>query len=161
MLARLPQPRKWNVNTPAEKSSKPAPLWRRLAALVYDLFPLIGLWMLTVFLCLFAAGRNYDPAHPQFLFRLWLQVALLLVTAAYFVISWTRIGATIGMRAWKLKLVRDDGAKPGLMQSCARFFAALLSLSIAGVGFWWALFDVRKRTLHDRLCRTRMMRSST
>jgi uncharacterized RDD family membrane protein YckC len=146
------------MNTVAYETLDAASLWRRLAALVYDLFPLIGLWMLAVFLCLFAAGRNYDPAHPQFLFRLWLQVALLAVTAAYFVISWTRIGATIGMRAWRLKLVREDGGKLGAGLALARFFLALLSLAVAGTGFWIALFDARKRTLHDRLCRTRMVR---
>ncbi|HEY3519707.1 MAG TPA: RDD family protein [Rhodanobacteraceae bacterium] len=142
-------------------SHRPVSLWRRLAALVYDVFPLIGLWMLTVFVCLFVAGRNYDPAHPQFLFRLWLQIALLVVTAAYFVISWTRIGATIGMRAWKLKLVCDDGAKLGAVRALARFFLALLSLAIAGIGFWWALFDAQKRTVHDRVCGTQMIRLNT
>ena len=146
------------MNTVAEENSIAAPLWRRLAALVYDLFPLVGLWMLTVFLCLFAAGRDYDPAHPQFLFRLWLQAALLAVTAAYFVVSWTRVGATIGMRAWKLKLLREDGGKPGAGLALARFFLALLSLAVAGIGFWMALLDPRKRTLHDRLCRTLMVR---
>ena len=65
----------------------PAALWRRLAALVYDVFPLIALWMITVFVCLYAAGGHYDPAHPQWAQRLWLQIALLAVTAAYFLIS--------------------------------------------------------------------------
>ncbi|HJU07414.1 MAG TPA: RDD family protein, partial [Rhodanobacteraceae bacterium] len=80
------------------------------------------------------------------------------VTAAYFVISWTRIGATIGMRAWKLKLLRDDGTKLGIAQALARFFLALLSLAIVGIGFWMAPFDSRRRTLHDRLCKTMMIR---
>ncbi|MGH8212407.1 MAG: RDD family protein [Rhodanobacteraceae bacterium] len=146
------------MNTVADETSSETSLWRRLAALLYDLFPLIGLWMLTVFVCLFVAGRNYDPAHPQFLFRLWLQIALLVVTAAYFVISWTRIGATIGMRAWKLKLIREDGTKVGFVQALARFFVALLSLLILGIGFWWALFDAHNRTLHDCVCKTMMIR---
>lgn len=137
---------------------RPAALWRRLAALVYDVFPLIGLWMVTVFACLFAAGRHYDPAHPDRVFRLGLQLALLAVTAAYFVISWTRPGATIGMRAWRLKLMREDGEKIGALIALGRFFLALLSLAIAGIGFWWALFDARKRTLHDRICGTVMVR---
>ncbi|HXS73073.1 MAG TPA: RDD family protein [Rhodanobacteraceae bacterium] len=136
----------------------PAALWRRLAALVYDVFPLIALWMITVFVCLYAAGGHYDPAHPQWAQRLWLQIALLAVTAAYFLISWTRIGATIGMRAWRLKLLREDGGKVGVVRALARFFVALLSLAVAGIGFWWALFDRDKRALHDRVCGTRMVR---
>jgi uncharacterized RDD family membrane protein YckC len=136
----------------------PAPLWRRVAALVYDVFPLVGLWMITAFTCLFAFGRHYDPAHPAWATRLGLQLALLAVTVAYFVISWTRIGQTIGMRAWKLKLLREDGGTVGLLPALARFFLALLSLGAAGVGFWWALFDARHRTLHDRVCGTVMVR---
>jgi len=135
-----------------------APLWRRLAALVYDLFPLIALWMITVLICLLAIGGHYDPQHPQWAARLGLQLALLAVTAAYFVISWTRIGATIGMRAWKLKLVREDAAKLGVPLALARFCLALLSLAFAGIGFWLALFDAQKRTMHDRLCRTMTIR---
>ena len=141
-------------------ASRPAPLWRRLAALLYDIFPLIGLWMITAFVCLFAAGRHYDPAHPQWGFRLGLQLALLAVTVAYFLISWVRIGQTIGMRAWKLKLLRENGGKVGVPMALARFFLALLSLAIAGIGFWSALFDARKRTLHDRVCGTVMVRLS-
>lgn len=139
-------------------NAMPAPLWRRIAALVYDVFPLIGLWMVTAFLCLFAFGRHYDPAHPEWGTRLGLQLALLAVTVAYFVISWVRIGQTIGMRAWKLKLLRADGGKVGALPALARFFLALVSLAILGIGFWWALFDAHKRTLHDRVCGTVMVR---
>ena len=147
-------------NSPHISSAGFAPLWRRLAALAYDVFPLIGLWMVTAFVCLFAAGRHYDPAHPQWKFRMGLQLALLAVTVAYFMISWVRIGQTIGMRAWKLKLVREDGGKLGVLVALARWFLALLSLAIVGAGFWWALFDAQNRTLHDRICRTVMVRLS-
>lgn len=136
----------------------PAPLWRRLTALLYDVFPLIGLWMITAFVYLFAVGRHYDPAHPEWGTRLGLQLALLAITIAYFVISWTRIGQTIGMRAWKLKLLREDGSKIGFLLALARFFLALVSLAIAGIGFWWALADAQNRTLHDRICKTVMVR---
>lgn len=139
-------------------SATPAALWRRLAALLYDLFPLLALWMIADFVFLYAGGGHYDPRHPGWVARLGLQLVLLAVTAAYFWISWTRIGATIGMRAWRLKLVRDDGTKPRVPQALLRFFLALLSLALAGVGFWWALFDPQRRTLHDRLCGTRMLR---
>lgn len=138
----------------------PAPLWRRIAALIYDAFPLIGLWMITAFVCLFAFGRHYDPAHPEWGTRLGLQLALLAVTIAYFAISWVRIGQTIGMRAWKLKLLRQDGGRIGVLRALARFFLALLSLGLAGIGFWWALFDAQHRTLHDRICKTVMVRLS-
>lgn len=148
------------VTASSRQAVYPAPLWRRLAALVYDVFPLIGIWMVTAFVCLFAFGRHYDPAHPEWGFRLGLQLALLAVTIAYFTISWVRIGQTIGMRAWRLKLLRQDGGRIGVLRALARFFLALLSLAAAGIGFWWALFDAQHRTLHDRICKTVMVRLS-
>lgn len=126
--------------------------------MLYDVFPLIALWMITAFVCLHAFGGHYDPHHPHWASRLVLQLALLAVTAAYFVISWARIGQTIGMRAWRLKLLREDGERIEVWRAQARFFLALVSLLIAGIGFWWALFDPQKRTLHDRLCGTVMVR---
>lgn len=136
---------------------QPAQFWRRITAMIYDVFPLIGLWMITSLLCLLAIGGHYDPAHPRWTFRLGLQLALLAITAAYFTISWTRIGATIGMRAWKLKLLREDGQRVEALRALARFFLALLSLLIVGVGFWWALLDRDRQTLHDKLCGTMMV----
>ena len=148
-----------DIESPVSTAT-PAALWRRLAALLYDVFPLIALWMIAAFVFLYAGGGHYDPRHPGSAERLGLQLVLLAVTAAYFWISWTRIGATIGMRAWKLKLVREDGTKPRALQALLRFLLALPSLTLAGVGFWWALFDPQRRTLHDRLCGTRMIRLS-
>src|SRR5690606_15411729 len=86
-----------------------APLWLRLAALVYDFFPLVALWMLTVAVSLLAVGGDVDVAHPPEAFHLAQQLALGAVTAAYFVVSWTRGGQTIGMRAWRLRVVAADG----------------------------------------------------
>jgi uncharacterized RDD family membrane protein YckC len=59
-----------------------------------------------------------------------------------------------------LKLLREDGGRVGVLPALARFFLALLSLAMAGIGVWWALFDARKRTLHDRVCGTVMVRLS-
>ncbi|MEO6968800.1 MAG: RDD family protein [Rhodanobacteraceae bacterium] len=138
------------------QSALTPPLWRRLTAMLYDVFPLIALWMITAFVCLQAMARfgKLDATRAPW----WEQLALLAVTAAYFVISWTRIGQTIGMRAWRLKLLRKNGERIEVWRALARFFLALVSLLIAGIGFWWALFDAQKRTLHDRVCGTVMMR---
>lgn len=152
-------PRKRGRETITSTSSeRRVSLWRRLAALFYDVLPLMALWMIAAFAYLLALRGRYDPRHPHWAMRLGLQSALLAVTAAYFMISWTRIGQTIGMRAWRLKLQREDGGAIGAWRALARFVLALTSLLLAGAGFWWALFDAEKRTLHDRVCRTVMVR---
>lgn len=154
-----------SFNAAAESvDAAPAPLWRRFAAMLYDAFPLVGLWFLAALLWNLASGAHYDVAHPDYaqhggmLSHVLLQLWLLVVTGAYFVLSWVRGGATIGMRAWKLTLRRDDGANVTVRTASARFVLALLSLALLGGGFWYACFDVERRTLHDRLCGTRMLR---
>ena len=139
-------------------SSTPASLWLRLAAAIYDLFPLIALWMLTAGLALLLVHGRVDLAHPTIAWRIGLRVALLAITAAYFVISWTRGGQTIGMRAWRLRIVRTDGAPLDTRQAIVRFIVSVVSLVAAGLGFWWALFDAQNRTWHDLAAGTLMVR---
>lgn len=152
-------------NNPVTPINTPAPLWKRFAAMLYDVFPLIGLWFLAALLWGLAHGWQYDKAHPEYALHtgiaahLLLQAWLLAVTWVYFAVSWMRGGATIGMRAWKLKLVRADGARVDLRTAALRFLLALLSLALLGGGYWYACFDAERRTFHDRLCGTRVLRA--
>lgn len=138
--------------------ARPASLWRRFAGVLYDLLPLIGLWMVAAGMWTWAFHRGYDPQHPSIVMRVALDAWLLVVTAAYFVVSWVKVGQTIGMRAWKVKLVSTEGARINTRVAVMRFVLALVSLAIVGCGFWYALFDPGKRTWHDKLCGTRMVR---
>jgi uncharacterized RDD family membrane protein YckC len=143
-----------NESSPAATS--PASLWLRLFAGAYDLLPLIGLWFVAGVLALAVTGGALDPhrlAH-----KLLVQALVLALSAAYFVVSWTRGGQTIGMRAWRLRVVRADGSALGVWRALLRFFVALISLAALGLGFWWALFEGRRRTWHDMAAGTQMMR---
>lgn len=142
----------------AEPDSAAAPLWRRLAALGYDLMPLLALWMLTAGLVLLAFHGEVDVAHQPPLYHYSLQAALLGVTAAYFVVSWTRGGQTIGMRAWRIRLAAADGRSPSLRQALLRFAVALPSAALLGAGFLWSLFDREQRAWHDIAAGTRLLR---
>jgi len=146
------------VRTASMPAFTPAPLWLRLAAAIYDLFPLIALWMLTAGLCLLAVSGHVDLAHPPLAWRVTLRLALLAVTAAYFVVSWSRGGQTIGMRAWRLRVVDARGDSLTWLRASARFAASLLSLLAVGVGFAWCLFEPDRRGWHDLLAGSRVIR---
>lgn len=136
----------------------PVRLWRPFAAMLYDLFPLLGLWIVGAGVWVLVFRRTWDPQHPDFVLHVLLDLWLLVIAAAYFVVSWTRVGATIGMRAWKLRIERDDGSRMDRVLAGKRFVLAVLSLAALGAGFWHALFDAERRTWHDRVCGTRMVR---
>jgi len=139
-------------------SSTPAPLWLRLAAALYDLFPLIALWMLTVAIGLSIVHGNIDVAHPPQMFRFALRAALLAVTALYFVVSWSRGGQTIGMRAWRLRVIDADGKSLAWARSLLRFAVMLVSLGALGLGFVWCLVDRERRGWHDIAAKSLVVR---
>jgi uncharacterized RDD family membrane protein YckC len=147
------------MTAPTDSPAPPiaAPLWRRLAALGYDLMPLLALWMLTAGLVLLAFRGEVDVAHQPPLYHLCLQAALLAVTATYFVVSWTRGGQTIGMRAWRIRVADAQGHSPRLRQALLRFVVALPAAALAGAGFIWCLFDRDRRAWHDLAAGTRLV----
>lgn len=138
--------------------TQPPLLLRRFGAMFYDLLILIALWMLVIALALAIVHGHVDVAHPPGPWRWSLRAAMLAVSATYFVLSWCRGGQTIGMRAWRLRLIRTDGDKLDARRALARFFLAGLSLALAGAGFWWAWIDPAQRTAHDRLTGTTVLR---
>lgn len=136
----------------------PAPLWRRLVALIYDALLLIALWFITAGLVVTLYPKTGLPmddingiAVPT---RLALQGVLfpllLLVTWGFYAWFWSHGGQTLGMRAWKL-LSRDQHRRPmTLLQTVSRFLAGILSTALFGIGWLMALLPARQ-TLHDRL----------
>ena len=126
-----------------------APIWRRLAALFYDLLVLVAIWMFAAALVLLAFGGEVDVAHQPPLYHATLQGALLFLTALYFAISWSRGGQTIGMRAWRVKVVDANGHALDFRHAIRRFALALVS--------FWGLFDADRRAWHDVLAKTRMV----
>jgi uncharacterized RDD family membrane protein YckC len=142
------------MNNPTQASL--ASLWLRLLAALYDLLPLMGLWLGAAAFAVFVTGGALDTR--QLRGKLFVQALVLIVSAAYFVVSWTRGGQTIGMRAWRLRVVRADGTSPGAAQSLLRFAVGVVSVAAFGLGLWWALIDRERRTWHDRAARTLVVR---
>ncbi|WP_440225616.1 RDD family protein [Dokdonella sp. MW10] len=130
-------------------ATPPASLWRRLAAASYDLLVLVAVWMLVAALVLAAFHGDVDVAHQPPLYHAVLQAALLAATALYFAISWSRGGQTIGMRAWRVRVVGGDGRPPSFLRALARFGVAIASTLAAGLGFAWCLVDRERRAWHD------------
>ena len=124
-------------------------LLRRLAAVLYDGMLLIALWMGAGALWIGLQGGSAAPAGDG-PFRLYL----LLVAYAFFVGFWVRGGRTLGMQAWRMRLVDANGERVTLRAASHRFVTAILSWLPAGLGFLWALFDREALTWHDRLSKT-------
>jgi uncharacterized RDD family membrane protein YckC len=134
----------------------PAHLLWRLAAAIYDLFPLLAIWFATSALMLLARGNT--PVTPGSA-AAWGELGLLLLAGfGYFGPSWRRGGQTLGMRAWRLRLRRSDGGVPGWPALALRYAVAGVSLAAFGLGFAWSLFDRERRSWHDLASGTVILR---
>jgi uncharacterized RDD family membrane protein YckC len=134
-------------------------LLRRLGAMLYDALLLSGLLLLAtaVFIIPYdlLAARPYP--HGELLYRTLLQIYLLAVIAGFFVYFWTHGGQTLGMRTWRLRVIRDDGTPLNSRDALRRLAWATLSLLPAGLGLWLSLFDRERLAWHDRRSRTRLV----
>lgn len=131
---------------------EPASLLLRLLAMLYDLMVLIALWMGTAAIALAVTRGALDATHPVY------RLTLLAVAAGYLVISWRFSGQTIGMRAWRLRLIGRDGGLPTWSSAGLRFAVGCVSLLAVGLGFVWCLIDARQRAWHDIAAGTQLVR---
>ena len=128
---------------------KTSSLARRLGAMLYDSLLVLALMFLGTLP--FVAMRGGEPVESGNFLH---QLTLFLIVYLFFVGYWSRYGHTLGMQAWRVKLETTDGSKPGFGACSIRFFAAILSLLPAGLGFWWQLWDKDGLAWHDRLSGT-------
>lgn len=126
----------------------------RLLALLYDLFPVAGLWFLVAAVFVLLHG---DAVTGGALGLLEF-IVLWSVTGAYAVLSWRRGGQTLGMRPWRLRVVAADGARAPVRALLVRYAVGNLSLLAGGLGFWWAWIDRNGLAWHDRASGTRLVR---
>lgn len=131
---------------------EPAGILRRLAALAYDLLLLAALlFVFTLVVHALRGGREVEPG------TVWFQLCLVAIIVVFFAGFWVHGGQTLGMKAWRLRVISRDGERIGWPTALARTGAGLLSIAAAGLGLWWAAFDPERRTWHDRLCGTRVV----
>ncbi len=69
-----------------------------------------------------------------------------------------RFGATPGKMACGLRVVSGDGSPIGYGRATGRFFAEILSVWVCCIGYLITVFDHQKRSLHDHICNTRVVR---
>ena len=144
---------------PAEKQINPGadrvycPLPRRLLAMLYDAVILLGLLVLASAVAL-PFGNMQKVALQDFWFTLWL----LLVCFAYLGSCWRYGGMTVGMRAWRIKLVSNNDQIVSWPRCVLRFLVGAFSVSAFGLGILWALVDKKKRGWHDLAARTLLIK---
>lgn len=120
-----------------------------MAAIVYDLFLLIALlFVATAILLPLNSGAAFSS--QQYFFSIYL----LTVSFFFYGWFWTHGGQTLGMRAWRIKVLTLKLEPVSWGQALLRFSFAIVSMAFFGLGFLWVLIDKNHRGWHDYLSRT-------
>jgi uncharacterized RDD family membrane protein YckC len=95
---------------------------------------------------------------PHGIYRMLFQLFVFgFIPLSFFSGFWIYGGQTIGMRAWRFKVVTDQGDRLRWGDALKRYLAALLSWLLIGLGFLWVFLDPEKLAWHDRLSKTRLV----
>jgi uncharacterized RDD family membrane protein YckC len=77
----------------------------------------------------------------------------------YYVYLHAVYGQTFGKMALKIKVVNEDGTPLDYRKSFLRWLGYFLCDLTFYIGYLWAAFDPRKQGLHDKVCKTVVVRS--
>lgn len=146
---------------PASITHPPAPLWRRLFAMVYDTFLLFAIAIgysalhIGIKVLLFGvdsiktakAGSAGDPL---------LFIGVIFCFCCFYYWFWTRNGQTLGMQSWRLRVEQANGELITTEQVLKRLLIAPLSLLCFGFGYWWCLGS-QQACWHDTFSKTRVV----
>ena len=137
-------------------SYQAAPIWRRFAAIGYDSLLVVALAFLAGFINLGIQMAIFGEAelrrmteNGHSLDGLPFYIVLIVLVYGFFGFFWTRTGQTLGMQAWRLRILDRDHQLISPKQSIIRFIIAAPALFLAGLGIFWALFDRNNRSWQD------------
>jgi uncharacterized RDD family membrane protein YckC len=120
-----------------------APFWKRLLAWVYDLLGALGVFILALVLgqCLlyllmfktesFLQNGFLSIARASSHHWFWF-FYLFACIQYYYVWCWVKGGQTVGMRAWGLRVYKNNGQLLTYKDAYWRSF-----LSLGGLALWW------------------------
>jgi len=85
-------------------------------------------------------------------------VAVLPALAVYGACMWKLKGSTIGGIVFGIQIMRVDGREIDWPTAIVRALACFLSAGVLGLGFLWIAFDREKRSWHDKIAGTVVVR---
>jgi len=147
--------------TTAEPPEYPrAGLLRRMAALLYDAFLVAAIWMSLGFVLQIIFGTDTSQLEdgrvvvaPLFGYLVFLM--MVSSAATFYIWFWRRTGQTLGMIAWRIKVLSLDNIQISIKQGLIRFFAAWPAFWIGGIGYLWMYIDKNGDALHEKISRSK------
>ena len=120
---------------------------RRIAASVYDLFLLLGVW--------FAVGSFAVWINGGILQTKWVgPILVLLSTWIFYGYFWMNGGKTLGMAVWNFEIYSTNGGNITLQKVTIRFFCNVLTILLIGIPLVMMYFSKNNLSFSDYLSKT-------
>lgn len=132
--------------------------WIRLLAKILDhIIVNIVQWGIALPLKLILTSMRHDAGYNMvILLYMLVNLAIPVFYHTFFIGRW---GATLGKSALGLEVVSPEGERISYMRAFGRFWAEIISgFPTLGIGYIMAGFNDEKKTLHDIICSTRVIR---
>ena len=120
---------------------------RRIAAAVYDIFLLLGVWFLVGSIGVWINGGIIENKFIG-------PILVLISTWAFYIYFWTHGGKTLGMAVWNFEIYSTDGGEITLKKISIRFFSNIFTILLAGLPLALIYFSKDNLSLSDYLSKT-------
>jgi len=110
----------------------------------------------TAFISGFLMAKFDNPSLP-FIFVVVSACFCVIFSITYTTLFLGKYGATIGKMLFRIKVIHSDGSRIGYLKALERYVVEYLSGLTLFLGYLMALFDDQNRTLHDRICNTKVV----
>lgn len=120
---------------------------KRIAASVYDLFLLLGVW--------FAVGSFAVWINGGIIQTKWVgPLLVILSTWIFYGYFWMNGGKTLGMAVWNFEIYSTDVGEITLKKVSIRFFSNIFTILLAGLPLALIYFSKDNLSLSDYLSKT-------
>ena len=130
----------------SDKSHIVFPL-KRIAASIYDLFLLLGVW--------FAVGSIAVWINGGIIQIKWVGPSIVfLSTWVFYGYFWLNGGKTLGMAVWKFEIYSLDRSKITLSKISIRYFTNIITFFLFGIPLIFMYFSKKNLSVSDLLSGT-------
>jgi len=120
---------------------------KRIAASIYDLFLLLGVW--------FAVGSIAVWINGGIIQIKWVgPIIVFLSTWVFYGYFWMNGGKTLGMAVWKFEIYSLDRSKITLFKISIRYFTNIITFFLLGIPLIFMYFSKKNLSVSDLLSGT-------
>ena len=133
---------------------KGAGFFKRVFSLIYDSLAITGIILSLSLLLVLLNGGYAEENSIAGLIQLFI---LILSGPCFYTYFWiANEGQTVGMQAWKIKLISQK-KDLSIVLCLLRCFMSIISFLIFGIGYFLILFNKDNRSLADLLTDTQII----